>query len=404
VIGQDGHRLSRREIAIDAGIAVGLTALSLVAVASGAADLGQREVLSIALLVLESLPLLFRRRWPIPVFIVAGTATVFHVLLAGSAGVNEGIGSLVALFTVAERFDRRTSVAAAFALGLGFASTYLFHGVLPQNLGSMVGTLLVVGVAWALGDWARTRRFYAGVMEERARLLETEREERARRAVQAERDRIARELHDVVTHHVSVIVIQSGAGLSALDRRPEQTRTALEAIDRTARQALHDMRLMLGILGDGAGMSDPATDRTPMPGLERLGELIEEVRAAGLPVELSMEGERRPLDAGIELSAYRIVQEALTNILKHARGARARVSLRYDPAALVIDVRDQGGAGQRDVGGSDGGGHGIIGMRERVALFGGELEAGPTATGFRVVARLPVEPAPSTTPAPAAAP
>jgi signal transduction histidine kinase len=164
------------------------------------------------------------------------------------------------------------------------------------------------------------------------------------------------------------------------------------------------MRLMLGILGDGAGMSDPATDRTPMPGLERLGELIEEVRAAGLPVELSMEGERRPLDAGIELSAYRIVQEALTNILKHARGARARVSLRYDPAALVIDVRDQGGAGPRDVGGSDGGGHGIIGMRERVALFGGELEAGPTATGFRVVARLPVEPAPSTTPAPAAAP
>jgi signal transduction histidine kinase len=195
-----------------------------------------------------------------------------------------------------------------------------------------------------------------------------------------------------------VIVIQAGAGLTALDRRPERARTALEAIDRTSREALTDMRRMLGILGDAPGT--PATGdeaRAPMPRLERLGELIEEVRAAGLPVQLSLEGVRRPLDAGVELSAYRIIQEALTNALKHARGARAQVLLAYEPSALEIEVTDQGGAGRRDLGEAADGGRGLIGMRERVALYGGDFEAGPTPTGFRVHARLPIDPGPVVT-------
>ncbi len=156
------------------------------------------------------------------------------------------------------------------------------------------------------------------------------------------------------------------------------------------------MRRMLGILGDASDAPSAGDEsRAPMPRLERLGELVEEVRAAGLPVELSLDGVRRPLDAGVELSAYRIVQEALTNALKHARGGRARVRLAYEPRALEIEVTDQGGAGERDLGESGSGGRGVIGMRERVALYGGEFEAGPTPTGFRVHARLPIDPEPA---------
>ena len=216
-----------------------------------------------------------------------------------------------------------------------FAVVIVGLGGLPEGLQGLLQTMLVVRLAWALGDWpgrvACSRR-----RSRRNRLLEAERES-ARRAVQDERERIARELHDIVTHHVSVIVIQAGAGLTALDRRPERRGAPRghrpdqpRGADRHAPDARHP--------GRRAGTARPDDARAPMPGLERLGELIEEVRAAGLPVELSMEGERRPLDAGIELSAYRIVQEALTNALKHARGARARVRL----ALRAARHRDRG--------------------------------------------------------------
>ncbi len=252
----------------------------------------------------------------------------------------------------------------------------------------MIQTQLTFVAVWALGDWVGTRRRYGDALEENARLQDAERAERSKRAVQDERERIARDLHDIVTHHVSVIVIQAGAGLTALDRRPEQSRSALEAIDRTSRAALSDMRRMLGILGDGSASEDA---REPVPGLDRLGQLIEEVRAAGLPVELSVTGTRRPLDAGVELSAYRIIQEALTNALKHARNARAKVTLGYEPQSLDVEIRDEGGAGDRDLGESTSGGRGLIGMRERVAIFNGEFEAAPITGGFRVHARLPVD-------------
>jgi signal transduction histidine kinase len=381
---------------IDATIALGLSALSLLPVASGVAAAGPSDPLSIALLLLETLPLLVRRRWPVAVLIVTLAATASHAWLVQGQVVNESFGSLVALFTVAERYDRRMAVIAAVGVGVTFTAVIMAKGGSAVALAGSVQTFLSVGVVLALGDWARTRRQYATAIEENARLQESEREERARRAVEDERERIARELHDIVTHHVSVIVIQAGAGLTALDQRPERARTALEAIDRTSREALTDMRRMLGILGDVPGT--PGTDdatRAPMPRLERLGELIEQVRAAGLPVELSLDGDRRPLDAGVELSAYRIVQEALTNALKHARGARARVRLSYESRAIEIDVTDQGGAGRRDLGEAGSGGRGLIGMRERVALYGGDFEAGPTPTGFRVHARLPVDPEPA---------
>ncbi|HEX5148218.1 MAG TPA: histidine kinase [Candidatus Limnocylindrales bacterium] len=389
---------SKRRLApvvIDATIAFGLAAASLVSLFGGADDVGDQRPLSVFLLLMESLPLLFRRRYPIAILAITFGATLAHAGLAPEgASVQEGFGSLVALYTVAERRDRRTSVALALVVALGFASLIIDRGGMPRGLQGLIQTELVVGLAWALGDLSRTRRLFAAVLEDRTRLLEAEREDRARRAIVEERERIARELHDVVTHHVSVIVIQAGAGLRALDRRPEQARTALQAVDRTGREALADMRRMLGILGgphgDDGGIRD-AVDRSPQPGLDRLGELVEQVRAAGSPVELSIEGERRPLDAGVELSAYRIVQEALTNVLKHAHGARARVDLRYGARALDITVTDEGGTGRRDLGEPAHEGRGLIGMTERATLYGGTLEAGPTPTGFRVAARLPTD-------------
>jgi signal transduction histidine kinase len=382
-------RLAARPLLVDATIALGLAALSMVAVAGGASDAGRVDPLSIGLLLLETLPLVVRRRWPIPILVVTLAATVAHAGLVEAGVVNESLGSLVALFTVGERYERRASVPAALAVAAAYAGLIGWKAGSSLALSSFIQTLLAVGVAWALGDWARARRLYAQTLEDNARLLEADREDRSRRAVQAEREQIARELHDIVTHHMSVIVIQAGAGMTALDRRPDQATTAFEAIARTSRLALTDMRRMLGMLGESAASGDPS--REPQPNLDRLGQLVEEVRAAGLPIELSVDGDRHPLEAGVELSAYRIIQEALTNTLKHARGARARVALRYERRALEVEVVDEGGSGARDVGESGAGGQGLIGMRERVALFGGDFEAGPTPGGFRVRARLPLD-------------
>jgi signal transduction histidine kinase len=371
---------------VDGVIAFGLAGLSLLALQGGAADLGARQPLSVALLLLESLPLVARRRFPMAVLAITFGATLLHIFLAPT-NVNEGLGSIVALYTVAERRDRRTSLIATLVVATLFAAVIVSLGGLPEGLQGLFQTILVVWLAWALGDLARTRGLYATAIEDRARLLEVERDEKAQRAITAERQRIARELHDIVAHHVSVIVIQAGAGLRALDRRPDQTRTAVEAIDRTGREALLDMRRMVAVLGDA---SEPSA-LAPMPRLDRLGELVEEVRAAGLPVELSVEGERRPLDAGIELSAYRIIQEALTNVLKHARGARARVRLRYAPRSLEIEIADEGGSGSTDIGDREHEGRGLLGMQERASLYGGRFEAGRTPTGFRVTASLPID-------------
>ena len=379
-------------LVVDVALAGGLTLVSIVTIAGGAQDAGGRDLLAVALLLAETIPLVVRRRWPIPVLVVTATATVLHATTAGPEGVNESLGAMVALYTVASRSDRRTSILAALAVALAFTVLIAIEGSFPANLAGLFQTLMILGLFWAIGDWSRTRRLFAEADAERIRLLEAEREERARRAVQEERERIARELHDVVTHHVSVIVIQAGAGLTALDRRPENARAALEALDQTGRAALADMRRMLGILGDPADDTGIATPREPMPGLDRLGQLIEQVRAAGLPVELAITGERRPLDAGVELSAYRVVQEALTNALKHASGGRARVELAYGRDQLDVRIADESGGGRRMVEADGEGGRGLIGMRERVALFGGTFEAGPTPTGFRVAATLPALP------------
>jgi signal transduction histidine kinase len=230
-----------------------------------------------------------------------------------------------------------------------------------------------VGLPFAIGRivWNRRRR------------LDREREVAARDAVALERDRIARELHDVVAHSMSVMVVQAGAAKAVLRRDPEETERALSAIEESGRIGLAEMRRLLSVEGE------VAPSLAPQPGLERLDELLGRMRATGLEVELVVEGDPRPLPAGVDLSAYRIVQEALTNALKHGGdGVHARVLLRYLEEGIDVEVTDDGRGPSPDM---DGSGRGLIGMRERVAFLGGELRTGARpGGGFLVHARLPV--------------
>jgi signal transduction histidine kinase len=367
---------------IDVAVALGLAALSVIPFVGGASTIGRSDAATLALLLLLSLPLVVRRRYPLEVFLVVVTAAIVQVALVPEGqSPTAGLGILVAMYTIGERLERQVSVPLAALAGVVLGVLLLGRGALPQSLPSVIQTEVILAVAWLVGDAARIRRLYTDALEERTRLLDREREERSRRAVLEERGRIALELHDVVGHHVSVIVVQSGGALSALDKRPADARTALEAIGNAGRQALVDMRRLIGILGQ-----DDAAD--PMPGLDQLGTLVERVRSAGLDVRLTIEGDQRPLDPGLELSAYRIVQEALTNSLRHAVGGRTSALVRYATDALEITIDDEGGSAKPGIE-PDHEGRGLVGMRERVKMFRGTLEAGPTPTGFRVVARLP---------------
>lgn len=370
---------------VDVAIALGLAALSLLALVSGAPDIGPPGAVTALLLLLESLPLIVRRRYPLEVMLVIVSATIVHIaILPAGLDLQAGLGILVAIYTVGERLDRRTSLGLTGLTAVIVGILFVVRAGLPDGLQSLIQTELILGVAWLLGDASRIRRLYTLALEEQTRRREQERDDRTRRAIQDERERIAREMHDIVTHHVSVIVIQAGGGLRAIDTRPDEARSALDVIARTGRQALGDMRRMLGILGEGEGNG-------PMPGLDSLDDLLEQVRAAGLAVELVVDGPARPLDPGLELSAYRIVQEGLTNSLKHARGGHAVVTVRYGPAALEISIHDERGPGGPPGMEPEHEGRGLVGMRERAAMFRGTFAAEPTTTGFRVTAYLPVD-------------
>ncbi len=270
---------------------------------------------------------------------------------------------------------------------MSFASYIAFNSI-TSIPASLVGTYASFGMAWLVGDNLRVRRAYTRELEQRAAALEREREERAELAVAQERGRIARELHDVVAHHISVMVVQAAAARRICDKEPDTARAALAAVEEAGRTALAEMRRMLEVLRtETAGMG-------PQPGLGDLDRLAEKVRDAGLPVEIAVDGGARPLPAGMELAAYRIIQEALTNVVKHAGRASARVAVRYAEDTLDIEVSDDGrGAAapllNRE---EDDSGHGLVGMQERVALYGGKLETGPLFPGgYRVHASFPLE-------------
>ncbi|CAM5337323.1 histidine kinase OS=Streptomyces antimycoticus OX=68175 GN=SSPO_054830 PE=4 SV=1 [Streptomyces antimycoticus] len=306
---------------------------------------------------------------------------------------------LVIVYTVAVASSRR---ASRFALGVAITAAPLATLRWPQShqgwwddLVSAVFVSIPFVLAWVLGDSIRTRRAYYAQLEERAARLEKEREAQSKVAVAAERARIARELHDVVAHNVSVMVVQADGAAYVMDASPEQARQALETISGTGRQALAEMRRLLGVLRTGEPGEE--NDYVPQPDVEQIDELVEQVRGAGLPVDFKVVGSPRQLPSGVELTAYRIVQEALTNTRKHGGpDVGASVRLTYFDDGLGLLVEDDGRGAQREMyqdGGADGSGHGLIGMRERVGMVGGTLDAGPRpGGGFRISALLPLKP------------
>jgi signal transduction histidine kinase len=293
----------------------------------------------------------------------------------------------VAVYSVAAYGDRWVSLAGLVVAELGSVANQLTPGRFQAP--TVVSNALFIAAAWLLGHFVGVRRLYVLQLEDRTAELEQAREELARRAVTEERLRLARELHDVVAHAMSVIAVQSGVGAHVADTQPKEAARALGAIEATSRAALEELRRLLGVLRQA---DEPRGDLAPVPGLADLEGLLAEVTKAGLAVKLQVNGTRPPLPAGVDLSAYRIVQEALTNVVKHAGSARAQVVVGYGDQDVTVEIIDDGRGAVTSVSdGRAGTGHGLIGMRERVAAFGGELEVGPRAGGgFRVAARLPL--------------
>ncbi|MFI5522434.1 sensor histidine kinase [Streptomyces platensis] len=340
-----------------------------------------------------------RRKAPVKMLLL--TAAIGVGQLAFGIGTNPGDAAMfVIAYTVASSptVPRWASRCALIGAVFGPALSYWRFDGLGRPVGASLFLTVLLTVpfvlAWVLGDSMRTRRAYWAQLEERAARLEKEREAQARIAVAAERARIARELHDVVAHNVSVMVVQADGAAYVLDAAPEQTRQALETISGTGRQALAEMRRLLGVLRTGE--QPESGEYVPQPGVEQLTDLIDQVRSAGLPVDFRREGEPREVPSSVELTVYRIVQEALTNTRKHGGpdvGATVRLAYRDDDLDLLVE--DDGRGAQRELyeeGGADGLGHGLIGMRERVGMVGGTLTAGPRpGGGFRVNAVLPLK-------------
>jgi signal transduction histidine kinase len=332
------------------------------------------------------LPLAARRRAPLLVTAVVASGVLGQVLVSGGAPATFAsfVAVMICVYTLA-REARPVEMAAGFVLLLAAvtATTLIQSRTQPFVPFDLVYPVVYFGLAGGLGALVRQRALRLAAVEESADALQQRLEREAELAVAQERARIARELHDVVAHGVSLMVIQAEAAEELLARNPAAAAEPLHRVQETGRQALTEMRRLLGILRS-ADAGPPAT--APQPSLARLPDLLGELRAAGLHVSLEVQGERAELPLGLELTAYRIVQEALTNTRRHAGAGRALVLLRYEPGALRVEVTDDGT-------GTGGGrpGHGLVGMRERAALYGGTMEAGPApGGGFRVVAVLPV--------------
>ncbi|WP_131735906.1 sensor histidine kinase [Actinomadura roseirufa] len=329
-------------------------------------------------------PLVLRRRFPRTVFAVVALASCVQWLL-GVHPLPGNVAVLMGLYTVAAAFPFRWGLAAALVgeLGAVMVTARYTEDAATKSTFVMI-TALVVGT-WILGLHMRTRRAYLRSVEERAERLERERDAEVQMAMAAERARIARELHDVVAHNVSVIVVQADGATYAIERDPAKAGQALETISSTGRLALAEMRRLLGVLREG----DDAGAYAPQPGVAQLDELVEQVRSSGLDVRYEVDGPPAAMSEGRQLTVFRIVQEALTNTLKHA-GAQvaADVRLRYSGGAVEVRVIDDGrGAAAMN----DGRGHGLVGMRERAAVYGGSVRAAPRpGGGFEVVARIPV--------------
>ncbi|MFF3458708.1 sensor histidine kinase [Streptomyces sp. NPDC002730] len=358
------------------------------------------RITAVLIVLLLSLVVALRRRMPEKMLVLAAALGVAQLVL--DVEVNPGdFAMLVIIYTVAAHDGARW--ASRLALVGGLSAGTLAQLRWPEantGVGGKIFFTIFMSVpfalAWVLGDSIRTRRAYFAQLEERATRLEKEREAQAKVAVAAERARIARELHDVVAHNVSVMVVQADGAAYVLDAAPDQAKQALETISSTGRQALAEMRRLLGVLRTGD--APESGEYVPQPDVEQIEDLVEQVRGSGLTVDFKIEGTPRPLPSGVELTAYRIVQEALTNTRKHGGPeAGASVRLVYFDDGLGLLVEDDGRGSAHELyedGGADGRGHGLIGMRERVGMVGGTLDTGPRpGGGFRISALLPLKPA-----------
>jgi signal transduction histidine kinase len=325
--------------------------------------------------VAETLPLVLRRRRPLAVLIIV-TAVGAVIAAMGIWFLPLQLG--VALYTLAATSEARVARTAGIVSIAAMTAALAGGGGL--NFGDDAARVVFMVAAWLLGESIRSRRAYVREIEEKAERLERERETEARRAVAEEQARIGRELHDVVAHALSVIVVQAGAAEEVFELEPRRARESIRAIEAAARSALGDLRGLLRTVHEDASYE-------PQPGLGSIDRLVEQVRATGLEVSLAIEGAARPLPWSVDLSAYRIVQEALTNTLKHAGAAHATVHLRYGEQ-LGLEIRDDG---RGDTNGA-GAGTGLIGMRERVAMLGGTVKTGSLPEGgYLVSARIPID-------------
>jgi signal transduction histidine kinase len=371
-------------MAIDAVVAVVAIAVSWAILSADSvnwpADTRAPDGLAYVLVVVVNAPIAFRRRvWGAALAVALGAELVYAArqyppFLAPAVPL--------IVYLAATRLDDRRSrvvliVSAAFSW---IGATLAAGGTDPESV-------LIIAGTWLLGHYVRTRRLLVAELEQRAVDLEREREERAMRAVAEERLRIARELHDVLAHTMSVVAVQAGTGRLVGADHPGEAIKALAAVEATARSAMHELRQILTLLRTADDVTDASV--TPTPGLDDLAALVAQVAEAGIAVDVRVHGEPRPIPTSIGLAAYRITQEALTNVIKHAGPAHASVLVRYTDHDVTVEVRDVGHATAPTV---ETGGHGLIGMRERAAVHGGELTAGPTPDGgFQVSARLPLD-------------
>jgi signal transduction histidine kinase len=374
--------VTRRRL-IDLGVPLVLAVVATIEIAASS-DIDAPWPIAALFALGTTLPLLWRRRAPLVVLVVvmASIAVADATYDIANNASSPFAGLLVAAYATGAYTSRRDGWIGGGIIGAMTLAMAISNGE------DVIGDALFIGgilfAVWGAAMIVRSRQELARALAARTIELEHEREENAKLAVAEERARIARELHDVVAHNIAMMMMQAGGERRAIgDERPE-TSAVLETIEDTGRTAMAEMRRLLGMLRS----DDDELALAPQPSLRYLEDLVAQVRDAGMPVDLRIEGEPRPLAPGIDLSAYRIVQEALTNALKHAGPARARVIVRYGRSELDIEIADDGAGNGNGVPG----GHGLVGMRERVALFGGNLAAGQRLDGgYAVRARLPLE-------------
>ncbi|WP_190121784.1 sensor histidine kinase [Streptomyces inusitatus] len=357
------------------------------------------DVRSVLLMAVVSVALVPRRRNPMGVLIFTSALSALE-LSFGDPSAPVAMSAVIALYTVASRTDRPTTWRVGLLTMTGLTGSAMFFGSTPWYTQENLGIFAWTGMAAAAGDAVRSRRAFIDAIKERAERAERTREEEARRRVAEERLRIARDLHDVVAHHIALVNVQAGVAAHVMDKRPDQAKEALSHVREASRSALNELRATVGLLRQSG---DPEAPTEPAPGLGVLDELVTTFRQAGLPVEVARADDGITPPGAVDLAAYRIIQEALTNVQKHAGpGARAEVSVIRVGRTLEVTVLDDGGPADTPVPetGRESapeteteteGGHGLLGMRERVGAIGGRLSAGPRyGGGFRVQAILPL--------------